>query len=231
VQDLIVDGGYVDNYGAFALSDILDHVREFNCELARKALLKPNEILDTTGCKNFERAPSAPGIVPIVIQITSDPDLIRAPMAACGCFDPPNAWRIEPPGERTRKDFPPFTEALAPAIVLDQMRQRNGVLFSEALAGRQDIAAYFHFGIGPVYPTDDRLRRDEPVPSLNWTLSQRSMRQIDDYLSQCEHLQTRELEKLLHEPQKAAENTRIRIKRTSDRAARMTREQMGPICR
>jgi hypothetical protein len=122
-------------------------------------------------------------------------------------------------------------ETLAPAIVLDQMRQRNGVLFSKALAWRPDIAAYFHFGIGPVYLTDDRLRRDEPVPSLNWALSQRSMRQIDDYLSQCEHLQTRELEKLLHEPEKAAENTRIRIKRTSDRAARMTREQMGPLCR
>lgn len=232
VQDLIVDGGYVDNFGAYALADILDHVRLFDCKLSRRALrYDPNQPLDITGCEAFQRAPTQPGIVPVVIQITSDPDLIRSSMGACTCSDTPSAWRLEPPGEKTRSDISAFTEVLGPAIAMDQMRQRNGIVFASALAARADVAAYFHFGLGAPYPADGQLHRREPPPSLNWTLSQHSMQQIDEYLAQCDHLETRALVSLMREPARAAEMTRDRIRQEYARVAHIKIEDRDPLCR
>jgi hypothetical protein len=141
-----------------------------------------------------------PGIVPVVIQITSDPDLVRTSMDSCGCLDPPTAWKVVPPGIKVRKDLDHFTEVEAPVTVMDEMRQMNGIFSAITLAERSDVEAYFHFGIGPPYPPGGTLQRPEPPPSLNWVLSRHSMRQLDEQLQQCERLQARVLAAMISSP-------------------------------
>lgn len=207
VQDLVVDGGYVDNFGAYSMAEILDHVKQFNCFLYRRSILADKtKPVNTTGCDSYKRPDLTPGIVPIVIQITSDPSLLRSSMPN-HCLDAPAGWKVRPPGIRTTRDVGPFEEVAAPGIALDRMRQRNGIAFASALADRGDIAAYFHFGIGPAYPVSGELDRTEPPPSLNWTLSQHSMNQIDSFLGQCENLQAQELAIIVKDPHQAAAST------------------------
>jgi hypothetical protein len=208
LQDIVVDGGYVDNFGAYSMAEILDHVKHFNCALHRRSLLFDKTApVNTTGCESYERSDLTPGIVPIVIQITSDPSLLRSSMQPNECLDAPAGWKVRPPGIQTTHDAAPFVEVAAPAIAMDQMRQRNGIVFASALADRSDIAAYFHFGIGPPYPVSGVLQRTEPPPSLNWTLSQHSMNQLDSFLTQCENLQAQELAILVRDPHQAAAST------------------------
>lgn len=208
MQDLVVDGGYVDNFGAYSMTEILDHIKQFNCFLYRRSLLLDKAApVNTTGCETYERSDLTPGIVPIVIQITSDPSLLRSSMQPNECLDAPAGWKVRPVGMHTTQDEAPFAEVAAPAIALDQMRQRNGIIFASALADRSDIAAYFHFGIGPPYPVNGELERTEPPPSLNWTLSQHSMRQLDSFLTQCDKLQAQELAIIINDPHQAAAST------------------------
>jgi hypothetical protein len=178
----------------------------------RSLLVDKTAAVNTTGCESYERSDLSPGIAPIVIQITSDPSLLRSSMQPNECLDAPAGWKLEPLGIRTAHDAAPFVEVAAPAIAMDQMRQRNGIVFASALADRSDIAAYFHFGIGPPYPVSGVLERTEPPPSLNWTLSQHSMNQLDSFLTQCNHLQAQELAILVKDPHQAAAST-LRRKR------------------
>jgi hypothetical protein len=208
LQDIVVDGGYVDNFGAYTMAEILDHVKHFNCFVYRRTLLIDKTApVDTTGCDSYERSDLSPGIVPIVIQITSDPGLLRSSMQPNECLDAPAGWKLEPLGIRTSHDAAPYTEVEAPAIAMDQMRQRNGIVFASALADRKDIAAYFHYGIGPPYPVSGVLERTEPPPSLNWTLSQDSKNQLEAFLAQCDHLQVQELAIIIKDPHQAAAST------------------------
>jgi hypothetical protein len=220
VQDLVVDGGYVDNYGSFALSEVLDHVKQFNCKLSReRQRTDANAPLDLTGCNGFIRNRTEPGVVPIVIQITSDPDSIRTYSDSCACLDTPADWRLAAPGIRTRTDIPKFAELIAPITALDQMRQRSGVTYTADLAKREDVLSYFHFGIGPPYPRDNVLHREEPTPSLNWALSAESMRQLEEFVSQCDDLQAHEIDTLIKRPNDAADSTRRRRQEALSRAS------------
>jgi hypothetical protein len=230
VQDLVVDGGYVDNYGSFVLSEVLDYVKQFNCRLSREKQRTDAKVpLNLAGCDGFIRNRLEPGIVPIVIQITSDPDSIRTFADSCACLDTPAAWRL--PGIRTRRDISYFTELLAPVMALDQMRQRSGVTYTADLARREDMVSYFHFGIGPPYPRDNTLHRGEPTPSLNWALSAESMRQLGEYVSQCNHLQAREIEALIKNPDDAVESTRRRRQEAFSRAFRKPTVGYVKFCR
>lgn len=232
VQDLVVDGGYVDNYGSFALSEVLDHVKQFNCRLSREKQRTDAKVpLDLTGCDGFIRNRSEPGIVPIVMQITSDPDSIRTSADSCACLDTPAAWRLPARGIRTRRDISNFTELLAPVMALDQMRQRSGVTYTADLARREDVVSYFHFGIGPPYPRDNTLHREEPTPSLNWALSAESMSQLEEYVSQCDHLQAREIEVLIKNPDAAADSTRRRRREALSRASTEPTDGDAKFCR
>ena len=217
--DYVVDGGYVDNFGSYALLGIMDQIREFNCSIVRRAQTAPSRPVDLTGCDHYRREPGVAGIVPIVIQITSDPDLVRTSMDSCGCLDAPTAWKVVPPGIKLRNDLDYFTEVAAPANMMDQMRQMNGIYSAIALAERNDVEAYFHFGIGPPYPPTGTLQRPEPPASLNWVLSRRSMRQLDEQLQQCERLQVQMLGTMIANPGDVRRLNGVRRVQTISRAA------------
>jgi len=229
-SDYVVDGGYVDNFGSYALLEILDQVREFNCGIVRRQT-RTSEPIDLTGCNQYRREPSAPGIVPVVIQITSDPDLVRTSMDSCGCLDAPTAWKLAPIGFRTAKDLDNFTEVAAPINMMDQMRQMNGIFSAITLAQRNDVEAYFHFGIGPPYRADGTLRRQEPPPSLNWVLSRHSIRQIDEQLQQCEGLQAHVLAEMISRPSDIRNLNESRRRNTLSRAASMPPAANRLFCR
>ena len=75
------------------------------------------------------------------------------------------------------------------------------------------------------------LHRKEPTPSLNWALSAESMRQLEEYVSQCDHLQAHEIEVLIKRPDDAAESTRRRRQEALLRASRTATDADVKFCR
>jgi len=57
------------------------------------------------------------------------------------------------------------------------------------------------------------------------------MQQIEEYLAQCDHLQTEKLIALIKEPKMAAENSKQRRVLAFERYSTMSSENMHPFCR
>ena len=201
--DYVVDGGYFDNFGAASVLDVLRKVSDFNCELGTR----PRPTGPCAPQNGRDPAGILPRIFPIVVQITSDPEIKRAFMSTYTCMDEPQA-----PFSPTLPvaAVPAFTEVLAPLLTLYELRSTNGLFYAQELAARPDVAGYFHFGLGEAISTDPSPGTRVPVPTLNWVLSPSSREQIDARLTQCYDLQAAPLESIISEPRRAAEIYRER---------------------
>ncbi|MES0030401.1 hypothetical protein [Mesorhizobium sp. M0040] len=163
--DTLVDGGYVDNYGASSLLRLVEQLDDIQCDKIRERAKKENlyarscsQLLAT---KRFVRY--------ILIQITSDPTL------AGKCEAPPD---LNQGLDTTISESP---DILSPFLTLMSTRSLAGLGLSKRLSDHMDhlrladtqsrtwgtIAAgekfvqhtYFHFGLGPLEelpPFDDQ---------------------------------------------------------------------------
>lgn len=136
----IVDGGYFENFGAATAEDLLV------------------SLSSTSGGHWGE-------IYPIVIQISSDPDLAPTDFTKTSGESPP-------------KPFAGGQEVVPPLAALMNTRTARGFLAATSLHSRVKAmeGAFFHFQM---------CKTAGRPPSLDWTMAEQTRRQIRGFLDQC----------------------------------------------
>jgi len=186
-----VDGGYSDNFGAAILKTLIDDIHSVNCQHLSEDV---NAQIRDWCLRDPAYVPAAGErwIFPIVIQITSDPQLSSD--APDLCTGPPG------PLPKTLLPSPGYLASVAaPLLALYNVRTGIGIDAARQLTLGAVNSIYFHYGLTrEVFPkpNDDRERD----PSLNWILSPPSRASIEAHLGQCEGLQASMLRRAIEDP-------------------------------
>ncbi|HZF33575.1 MAG TPA: hypothetical protein VE914_07230 [Candidatus Angelobacter sp.] len=135
----IVDGGYFENFGAITAAEVLQ---------AARATFKDS-------------------VIPIVIQISADPDL-KVPSARISDQDKTIFCDDAQAGCEDAKPLAAFRELLSPVITLANTRTARGVQAAQTLETLVEDGVYLHFNM-PRDPEDDY------EPPLGWAMSQRAL--------------------------------------------------------
>jgi hypothetical protein len=153
----IIDGGYFENFGAETASDLL---------IALCEVLRCSQIQSATPNGNERDAPPAPRIHPIVIQISSDPEL-------------PNTALEENEQPKKLSSLEHYSEVWAPIRGFQNTRDARGINAMKRLHYLVEKRYGGTFAHLRLCTLDDREE-----PPLGWVLSDAAQETIDRHLKQ-----------------------------------------------